>query len=148
MYGETVAAIRAFDREEGLSPHVRGNRPSAQMRNQFRRSIPACTGKPVPTRRGATCPGVYPRMYGETRRAAVAMAMPRGLSPHVRGNPGRRRLILRTGGSIPACTGKPGGCCAGGRNGAVYPRMYGETLPNPEVCLIYQGLSPHVRGNL
>ena len=72
----------------------------------------------------------------------------RGLSPHVRGNRMPNDSRIKRHRSIPACTGKPRRRRArhGGR--AVYPRMYGETLPAAPSRRSRDGLSPHVRGNL
>ena len=86
-------------------------------------------------------------MYGETAAPPSASNRRGGLSPHVRGNHrmGHRRWQLD--GSIPACTGKPGGCSAGGAIARVYPRMYGEAPGVPLPCQLVGGLSPHVRGN-
>ena len=87
-------------------------------------------------------------MYGETQRAVWLLSLGQGLSPHVRGNRGRGQAFGRRGGSIPACTGKPGNIGSGYRTLGVYPRMYGETPRKSKRVQDALGLSPHVRGNL
>ena len=147
MYGETMAQRSVAGTRQGLSPHVRGNPQCRSIASSFRRSIPACTGKP---RSSPRCPGpagVYPRMYGETVHKMPSFAALVGLSPHVRGNRGGAQRVYLPVGSIPACTGKPG-CVRGRRQRAgVYPRMYGETTTSARSGACGTGLSPHVRGN-
>ena len=107
MYGETASSSLSCFFINGLSPHVRGNRPQSSHPVLDAGSIPACTGKPIRSRIAVRQSRVYPRMYGETRRKGKETSYRVGLSPHVRGN---RGAGMRTGvcsGSIPACTGKP-----------------------------------------
>ena len=101
----------------------------------------------MPWRRFPRRPPVYPRMYGETVLNTPYITGLAGLSPHVRGNLNGR--IQREGclWSIPACTGKPDTGRWRGRVVQVYPRMYGETYRPGNVCRLWTGLSPHVRGN-
>ena len=49
---------------------------------------------------------------------------------------------------IPACAGQPGGHFAGRNTLGAYPRVCGATLPAAHCRLVFQGLSPRVRGNL
>ena len=70
-----------------------------------------------------------------------------GLSPRVRGNPGKPKAEGLLGGSIPACAGEPVRREGPGGRQRVYPRVCGGTR-----CLILAadaqaGLSPRVRGN-
>ena len=107
MYGETPASMTSSMPCSGLSPHVRGNPAVMVMALRNSRSIPACTGKPGWAPAG-TGPGwVYPRMYGETGPHPFVQPLYLGLSPHVRGNPVANLRAVFSGGSIPACTGKP-----------------------------------------
>ena len=147
MYGETAAVSRADNPRLGLSPHVRGNPVPDAVARACRRSIPACTGKPISGTELPSGPGVYPRMYGETIRAAHLLPDDEGLSPHVRGNRQQAKAKARAAGSIPACTGKPSSVCRRRSRRGVYPRMYGETFRGQAMEEIDQGLSPHVRGN-
>ena len=147
MYGETGAASLTRASGWGLSPHVRGNHDRATDQLVPLRSIPACTGKPFGQSRWRQGSAVYPRMYGETRRAEVMMVAASGLSPHVRGNHHGQDRHADPRGSIPACTGKPPASRIRERIKEVYPRMYGETAPIAASSFSTTGLSPHVRGN-
>ena len=129
MYGETVAAASTHCPYWGLSPHVRGNQHSKIYETRSMRSIPACTGKPGVDRVPGRAAGVYPRMYGETGCRIGVGGVRAGLSPHVRGNPGKRSRQDDCRGSIPACTGKPCRPSSLWSRPKVYPRMYGETVP-------------------
>ena len=91
--------------------------------------------------------GVYPRMYGETLLTISYCGHGEGLSPHVRGNRQKLLILRGRGGSIPACTGKPGGRPQPSATAGVYPRMYGETGKSNATYAGVGGLSPHVRGN-
>ena len=86
-------------------------------------------------------------MCGGTRRLALLAGRPGGLSPRVRGNPGRRVSQGTAVGSIPACAGEPEPGSIPGHAVAVYPRVCGGTrrlqTPPPR----RKGLSPRVRGN-
>ena len=147
MYGETEVEQVIPGTNEGLSPHVRGNRIRRPSGCRSRRSIPACTGKPSPLRGEHHEETVYPRMYGETRQGMARLGSAWGLSPHVRGNPLNvldAHVEVR---SIPACTGKPVAARAERDHDVVYPRMYGETIKAVGNCYSPEGLSPHVRGN-
>ena len=147
MYGETVSCRDKLNHDNGLSPHVRGNRAGTVDGAAVDGSIPACTGKPCSRCRRPRLMQVYPRMYGETPGRISSPHNGRGLSPHVRGNPGRRRTRRPHAGSIPACTGKPPPPASDPGESKVYPRMYGETEKTARSETKRQGLSPHVRGN-
>ena len=147
MYGETPASANRRCAGSGLSPHVRGNRPRGDRGAGAAGSIPACTGKPTISRQSRRKRRVYPRMYGETVAGLPPLRLAVGLSPHVRGNQEQASFLDDVGGSIPACTGKPGVGRRGGNHGEVYPRMYGETVARPSAGNYAWGLSPHVRGN-
>ena len=147
MYGETAVPPPSVVSVTGLSPHVRGNRELLQRVAVLIGSIPACTGKPPARRKYLAVCGVYPRMYGETRRRLWRRCACSGLSPHVRGNRPPLAVLSPPTRSIPACTGKPPMGPAAHRWGRVYPRMYGETQRSALYARLVEGLSPHVRGN-
>ena len=86
-------------------------------------------------------------MYGETAICISGRYIPRGLSPHVRGNQAAIIEGASQWRSIPACTGKPEQVGKAARDLGVYPRMYGETGGWPRSRAASAGLSPHVRGN-
>ena len=70
-----------------------------------------------------------------------------GLSPRVRGNPGRLPGKPAPGGSIPACTGEPSRIVLLLVSAKVYPRVYGGTGGPVGHDFLGLGLSPRVRGN-
>ena len=92
MYGETNVGRAPCIAAGGLSPHVRGNQEILHRHGDANGSIPACTGKPSRSCPARIAARVYPRMYGETSIAMLQANGPRGLSPHVRGNPRSRRV--------------------------------------------------------
>ena len=66
--GGTMMRTRTRTRTAGLSPRVRGNRPSLSTSFSAPGSIPACAGEPRPRLPGAALPRVYPRVCGGTCR--------------------------------------------------------------------------------
>ena len=72
---------------------------------------------------------------------------PEGLSPRVRGNPGRGLSLVADDGSIPACAGEPAVAWGLVTRRAVYPRVCGGTLWFSYQRMPNHGLSPRVRGN-
>ena len=147
MCGETSGRLSAEQRPTGLSPRVRGNRPTIPGQVIMSGSIPACAGKPRCVGRFGSRFEVYPRVCGETLPAGKAPKLEPGLSPRVRGNPvalEKRPAGLR---SIPACAGKPTGAPRRPRIPGVYPRVCGETAFRITFQMEAPGLSPRVRGN-
>ena len=90
-------------------------------------SIPACAGEPVPCNNIGTFPVVYPRVCGGTVVAIMVGKSPEGLSPRVRGNPGRSAPAMPLSWSIPACAGEPARHAGGVGAEGVYPRVCGGT---------------------
>ena len=147
MRGETPGCRGRKPGGRGLSPHARGNPVRHIWPAGYRRSIPACAGKPVVTLSKALSLGVYPRMRGETERAPEDSDFRRGLSPHARGNQPLSLGACCRNGSIPACAGKPGCRLLCPQECRVYPRMRGETCLSQAAAGSHRGLSPHARGN-
>ena len=145
--GGTHKTQRLLVLHYGLSPRVRGNPTVVVLAALTRRSIPACAGEPGWWFVGGTSLAVYPRVCGGTRATGSPGQGNAGLSPRVRGNPGRVRGSHIVGGSIPACAGEP--VVSAGRDGKnmVYPRVCGGTLPSEYPPGGGLGLSPRVRGN-
>ena len=71
------------------------------------RSIPACAGEPLSRLRIRGRYEVYPRVCGGTQPQGGPKRRPKGLSPRVRGNPGRPQSPMALARSIPACAGEP-----------------------------------------
>ena len=111
----------------GLSPRVRGNLDIQFGPNLFVGSIPACAGEPQAGAVHHPQDGVYPRVCGGTRYRAFGCCSSPGLSPRVRGNPGRAAAGFGLLRSIPACAGEPGGHPHRNPAAEVYPRVCGGT---------------------
>ena len=113
--GGTALCVFGKRFQRGLSPRVRGN--PAHWGGCGRRawSIPACAGEPRPARGLWLARAVYPRVCGGTLWDGESDADDCGLSPRVRGNQPTAAFSGGMPGSIPACAGEPGRCCASGR---------------------------------
>ena len=131
----------------GLSPRVRGNHFQQGGAGGTARSIPACAGEPSARRGGQRYCRVYPRVCGGTFAFWRLFAPGRGLSPRVRGNLGKWGILIRRGGSIPACAGEPMSLRSYTEALAVYPRVCGGTGKHSGGVRPFVGLSPRVRGN-
>ena len=111
----------------GLSPRVRGNplaRPPPDVRQG---SIPARAGEPLALSPVKGWDRVYPRACGGTAMGSARFSGYQGLSPRVRGNLSRGKVVVAWRRSIPARAGEPqprklAGCCF-----RVYPRACGGT---------------------
>ena len=145
--GETSSSIVSTVAPRGLSPRVRGNLLSLAPGAGPSRSIPACAGKPTAARDWKDEGRVYPRVCGETGRAAAIIWRRRGLSPRVRGNRWLFGTARISRWSIPACAGKPPGTSIKTLRTWVYPRVCGETTTSESTAQSCGGLSPRVRGN-
>ena len=131
----------------GLSPRVRGNLDDPAKDAVDLGSIPACAGEPT-FAKGTRLPSrVYPRVCGGTCAASSRVRILRGLSPRVRGNPGRRPIPRPQRGSIPACAGEPARRRSPAIPTRVYPRVCGGTEIGCGCTAKNSGLSPRVRGN-
>ena len=86
VYGGTRPNAASREHFSGLSPRVRGNRPSLPAPRTSQRSIPACTGEPIGAWSIGTRSRVYPRVYGGTSTVPGIAIDDAGLSPRVRGN--------------------------------------------------------------
>ena len=88
--GGTPDAAPDFVLPLGLSPRVRGNRSCMNFLIRRRRSIPACAGEPLYCSVNGNVIKVYPRVCGGTLNTPSDTSASAGLSPRVRGNPGRQ----------------------------------------------------------
>ena len=131
----------------GLSPRVRGNRPSRSPCCTTAGSIPARAGEPSVPITLLHDGGVYPRACGGTGHSLDLNAAAKGLSPRVRGNPPAYCRGDPVQGSIPARAGEPTRPIGKRRAIGVYPRACGGTGRGCHPCRSCQGLSPRVRGN-
>ena len=145
--GGTTAEFARHIPDEGLSPRVRGNPPTATSGRREAGSIPACAGEPHAGYTIWRQPWVYPRVCGGTVAIQRRQAERQGLSPRVRGNRGDTAAAGREAGSIPACAGEPALQPHKQRHRRVYPRVCGGTKPLPSDDHAVRGLSPRVRGN-
>ena len=147
MCGGTFPAFHRDGRLAGLSPRVRGNHCAGVSPVSAVRSIPACAGEPriMPIIRAID--RVYPRVCGGTFACKMPRLPVQGLSPRVRGNPARAGVQWQQRGSIPACAGEPRENTPPLYGIPVYPRVCGGTKRPWRGCMVFQGLSPRVRGN-
>ena len=111
------------------------------------RSIPAHTGKPLVCTAACDQVGVYPRPHGEAFNRCASEIEAGGLSPPTRGSPAPRPCAARTGGSIPAHTGKPHSPRSRCGPLWVYPRPHGEAQERSGRGCPGRGLSPPTRGS-
>ena len=123
--GGAVHAVRASKSARGLSPRVRGSPPVQGPAVDPAGSIPACAGEPVGCRQPSISSRVYPRVCGGARDRDKHLMLVPGLSPRVRGSPGRRLDAVAPRGSIPACAGEPDRGEAAVHPPRVYPRVCG-----------------------
>ncbi len=145
--GGTTAGSADEDALAGLSPRVRGNRPTGRRIPVRVGSIPACAGEPaLPAVRPARSE-VYPRVCGGTARIRGPPGVREGLSPRVRGNHHVPHAELRRDRPIPACAGEPPVQAPLHIVGRVYPRVCGGTRHFNLCVPAHYGLSPRVRGN-
>ena len=135
-------------RAEGLSPRVRGSRPTRHESALGRGSIPACAGEPAQCRTRPGGHGVYPRVCGGACLIVVGMAQWMGLSPRVRGSLMAFALLFGIIGSIPACAGEPNCKTRVSLKIWVYPRVCGGASTPQWLAGSDTGLSPRVRGSL
>ena len=127
VYGESRVRAVLHPPGLGLSPRVRGIRPTEDRLPATSRSIPACTGNPLDRRTESVLQSVYPRVYGESVAGGVGACFGAGLSPRVRGIRSSSCWPSTAPGSIPACTGNPAPDGLAERSEEVYPRVYGES---------------------
>ena len=145
--GGTIGERGGQPHGPGLSPQVWGNRSPRRPRSRCRGSIPAGAGEPASNRHCASRKRVYPRRCGGTMARARELMDEGGLSPRVRGNPGRDERRAAGQGSIPAGAGEPRSPRGGGPASGVYPRRCGGTRYAGRRWSHVRGLSPQVRGN-
>ena len=130
----------------GLSPRVRGKRRSRPANAVSERSIPACAGETQKRIAREMLMKVYPRVCGGNFDTSANAPRISGLSPRVRGKPGRRHRRRRPRWSIPACAGETLRVSELPGPGAVYPRVCGGNGDGHTARRRVDGLSPRVRG--
>ena len=145
--GGTKPAVSNSRIPEGLSPRVRGNRPTLGSWPPSTGSIPARAGEPNYVDANNAPFRVYPRACGGTTWWLERVLPEQGLSPRVRGNHIDVRALLLDPGSIPARAGEPINTAAISTICGVYPRACGGTIVKHEGGVAVRGLSPRVRGN-
>ena len=145
--GGTCGGQLAHGGRSGLSPRVRGNRPSPTPTTPMPGSIPACAGEPSGFLPGGAADRVYPRVCGGTTGIGTTCTARGGLSPRVRGNHRWYPRCESRPRSIPACAGEPCTLCQPTLTGKVYPRVCGGTARQRQRGQAHKGLSPRVRGN-
>ncbi len=132
----------------GRSPRARGSRLRPVLRDQRRRSIPACAGEPEPEDLGHDEVGVDPRVRGGASDGVLHANHYHGRSPRARGSHVPRDVPLHAQGSIPACAGEPRCAAPGPRRWRVDPRVRGGASVSPLESVVASGRSPRARGSL
>ena len=145
--GGTLPVRSSLSSRPGLSPRVRGNRPSHDSAMTMRRSIPACAGEPASSLPTSSPPAVYPRVCGGTLAYRPGASAIGGLSPRVRGNRSLKQADLGRIRSIPAWAGEPWPVEDVTCWRRVYPRVGGGTKTISRIVKTSKGLSPRGRGN-
>ena len=84
-YGEHFASIKRIDRDDGLSPWIRGALYFPGVTDNLLRFIPVDTGSTRGHGSVVFLQPVYPRGYGEHAVARLATYHLLGLSPWIRG---------------------------------------------------------------
>ena len=131
----------------GLSPRMRGNPGMSWGGDGMSGSIPAYAGEPSPMSQPRGGESVYPRVCGGTGVTLQFSGITDGLSPRMRGNPGKARRAPADRGSIPAYAGEPALRRSAYWLGRVYPRVCGGTAGLLLYAAALPGLSPRMRGN-
>ena len=131
----------------GLSPRVRGSLWRSALPCGDFGSIPACAGEPGKQRSRLLAVQVYPRVCGGAIAAFVNRESERGLSPRVRGSPNLHAGVFLLARSIPACAGEPPARHSQDACQPVYPRGCGGAPLVPLRPVLFNGLSPRVRGS-
>ena len=106
--GGSRISIRGRAGRAGLSPRVRGKPIPICIRKAWSWSIPACAGEASRPPSRIARNKVYPRVCGGSTPTAPPFSANTGLSPRVRGKPGRGKLYTHDDRSIPACAGEAG----------------------------------------
>ena len=145
--GETWSTVCRSPSTAGPSPRVRGNPIITHEHSGMSGSIPACAGKPDTRNRCQSPDKVHPRVCGETLCFRDGPPKRPGPSPRVRGNRREEIRHAASGGSIPACAGKPPRASTAAATVRVHPRVCGETVSLIRVSVSESGPSPRVRGN-
>ena len=130
----------------GSSPLTRGKRDRRLPGRVDPRLIPAHAGK---TTRVGMCEcetGAHPRSRGENAQGGDVVASPEGSSPLTRGKLEGWRVVIKTGGLIPAHAGKTVRRIRVDQCNRAHPRSRGENLTGAEDQLVSLGSSPLTRG--
>ena len=145
--GGTLSGQAEKKYRKGLSPRMRGNPPASSGPRPGTGSIPAHAGEPRDSGQTILPVEVYPRACGGTAADELEKAEIKGLSPRMRGNPVHTLRQCVRPGSIPAHAGEPASRNSHSSVERVYPRACGGTAYCFGLLLLYQGLSPRMRGN-
>ena len=92
--------------------------------------------------------GAHPRVCGATALEEDIAGLAEGPSPRVRGNRVQAAVSGHAQGPIPACAGQPRVISVSRSPIKAHPRVCGATPLDFIACLLGNGPSPRVRGNL
>ena len=130
----------------GSSPPVRGTVWIIGPRSEHNRFIPARAGNSCGSVATRASTPVHPRPCGEQGTVPLAMLVPAGSSPPVRGTDLVRLTGDAVGRFIPARAGNRASSSIHHENHSVHPRPCGEQYFGPAYHQRQDGSSPPVRG--
>ena len=146
MCGEHPSCNGSATRWAGSSPHVRGTLAQVVGDLDGLGIIPACAGNTSSQPCVSRSARDHPRMCGEHVTNLATTGVQGGSSPHVRGTRDVERHGREATGIIPACAGNTRTANRSNCPPWDHPRMCGEHILPPLVCVSISGSSPHVRG--
>ena len=130
----------------GPSPRIRGELEPADSCVHGIGTIPANTGRILPSWLHLTFLTDHPREYGENAIDLNNAAIRVGPSPRIRGESDSPIYATIPRGTIPANTGRIGWLGAVARNAWDHPREYGENVGLNPITELVRGPSPRIRG--
>ena len=145
--GGAAASISANTSRTGLSPRMRGSHAFLLLPSAARGPIPAHAGEPSCPSAWTSMTRAYPRACGGAGERARPSGASRGLSPRMRGSPGRRIAGGASLRPIPAHAGEPLSPLCRSTRSRAYPRACGGARETEHKRVLSEGLSPRMRGS-
>ena len=147
MRGEHFRAELKRGGYPGSSPHARGTPSQHSGSHVSIGIIPACAGNTKFPSAMHNAIRDHPRMRGEHRQSLRINQYMKGSSPHARGTPMMRGMVILRPGIIPACAGNTIAMPRSLRESRDHPRMRGEHQHVTVMRDISLGIIPACAGN-